>query len=292
MPIRDVALALLVVAIWGFNFVAIKVGVGAVPPLFLTALRFLAAAIPAVFFLPRPACRWYWVVAFGLVLCVVKFSLLLVGIKWGMPAGLSSLVLQTQAFFTMGLAVVLLGDRPKPVQIAGAVVAGLGIAVIASTRMEGASLLPFVMVLAAAACWGLANIVAKKAGRVDMVAFVAWAALVAPLPLFALALLFEGWDAMSASLVSMNWLTLGTILYQAWPTTILGFALWNGLLARHPLATVAPFSLLVPVFGITSAALVLGEPMGPREAIGGAIVMAGLVLNVFGPRWAERLRGA
>ena len=292
MPIRDVALALLVVAIWGFNFVAIKVGVGEVPPLFLTSLRFLCAAVPAVFFLPRPACRWYWVVAFGLVLCVAKFSLLLVGIKWGMLAGLSSLVLQTQAFFTMGLAVVLLGDRPKPVQIAGAIVAGLGIAVIASTRTQGASLVPFVMVLGAAACWGLANIVAKKAGRVDMVAFVVWASLVAPIPLFLMALVFEGWDAMSASLGSMNLLTLSTILYQAWPTTILGFAIWNGLLGRHPLATVAPFSLLVPVFGISSAALVLGEPMGVHEAIGGAIVFAGLVINVFGPGWAARLRRA
>lgn len=290
MPLRDVLLALLVVSIWGFNFVVMKVGLGAVPPLLLMALRFFFAAVPAVFFVRRPACAWRWVVAFGLVLGVAKFSLLILGLKWGMPAGLSSLVLQVQAFFTMGFAVVLLADRPLSVQIGGAVVAFVGVAVIGSGRTEGAALLPLALVIGAAACWGLANIVAKKAGRVDMFAFVVWSSLVSPLPLLALSLVFEGPEAIGAALLAMTPTTLGTILFQAWPTTLFGFAIWNGLLSRHPVATVAPFSLLVPVAGLTSAALVLGEPLGAREIVGSGLVLLGLGVNVFGPRLAARLR--
>ena len=290
MPIRDVLLALMIVAIWGFNFVVMKVGLGAMPPLLLMALRFFFAAVPAVFLVARPACGWRPIVGFGLVLGVAKFSLLILGLKWGMPAGLSSLVLQVQAFFTMGFAMVLLGDRPLPVQVGGAVVAVIGVGVIAGGRMEGATLGPLLMVIAAAACWGLANIVAKKAGRVDMLSFVVWSSLVSPLPLLALSAIFEGPTAIATAMVDMTWLTLGTVLFQAWPTTLLGFAVWNGLLSRHPVATVAPFSLLVPVFGLTSAGLALGEPLGAREAIGSALVFLGLAGNVFGPRLAARLR--
>lgn len=285
MSFRDVLLALVVVAIWGFNFVVIKVGVADVPPLLLTGLRFLFAALPAVFFVRRPACAWHWVVAFGLILGVVKFGLLFVGMKAGMPAGLSSIVLQMQAFFTMGLAFVFLGEKPAAIQILGAVIAALGIAVIASARAGGgAALGPFLMVLAAAACWGLANIVTKKAGRIDMLGFVVWASLVAPLPLFALSLAFEGWPAIVAALAHPTPIAVGAVAYLAWPTTVLGFGIWSNLMSRHAAATVAPFSLLVPVFGMSSAWLVLGEPIGGREAIGAALVVAGLVVNVFGPR--------
>jgi O-acetylserine/cysteine efflux transporter len=285
MPIRDVLLALVVVAIWGFNFVVIKVGVADVPPLLLTGLRFFFAAFPAVFFVRRPTCAWRWVVAFGLVLGVVKFGLLFVGMKAGMPAGLSSLVLQMQAFFTMGLAFLMLGERPKGAQILGALVAAVGIGVIASTRSgDGAPLGPFLMVLGAAACWGLANIVTKKAGTVDMLSFVVWASLAAPLPLFALSLAFEGPAAIGAALAHPSAIAIGAVAYLAWPTTVLGFGIWSSLMSRHAAATVAPFSLLVPIFGMTSAFLVLGEPIGGREAAGAALVVAGLVVNVFGPR--------
>lgn len=291
MSLRDVLLALVVVAIWGFNFVVMKVGLASVPPLLLMALRFLVAAVPAVFFLKKPDCAWRWIVGFGLVLGVAKFSLLIVGLKLGMPAGLSSLVLQVQAFFTMGFAMVLLADRPLPVQVGGAVVAALGIAVIASGRLEGASLGPLLLVIAAAACWGLANIIAKKAGRIDMLAFVVWSSLFAPLPLFALSLVFEGPEAVWTALTNLTPLGIGSVLFQAGPTTLFGFAVWNGLLGRLPVSTVAPFSLLVPVFGLTSGWLFLGEAIGPRETIGAVLVIAGLVINVFGPRLAARLRG-
>lgn len=290
MPIRDVLLALLVVAIWGFNFVVMKVGLLTIPPLLLMTMRFALAAVPGVFLVKRPNCAWRWIVGYGLALGVAKFSLVLIGLKLGMPAGLTSLVLQLQAFFTMGFAIVLLGDRPLPVQIAGAGVAAIGIAVIAAGRTDGAALGPFLMVIGGAAFWGVANIIAKKAGRVDMLAFVIWSSLFAPLPLLGLSLVFEGPQAIATALTGLTALGIGSVLFQVGPSTLFGFAVWNGLLKRLPVSTVAPFSLLVPVFGMASGALFLDETIDGREAIGAALVVAGLAVNVFGPRLVRGTR--
>lgn len=201
-----------------------------------------------------------------------------------MPAGLSSLVIQMQAFFTMAFAVVLLGERPGRFQVGGALVALLGIVLIAVERLSGAALLPLVMTLAAAAFWGIANIATKRAGRIDMLAFVVWSSLVPPLPLLAVSLLTEGWTADLAALSHPSWLLAGVIGFNAYAATLIGFGLWSVLLGRYPASTVVPFSLLVPVVGITSGVVLLGEPLSAIEIVGSLIVFAGLLLNVFGPR--------
>jgi O-acetylserine/cysteine efflux transporter len=290
MPIGHLLLALMVVAIWGFNFVVIKVGLGDVPPLFLTALRFLFAALPAVFFVTRPAVPWRLFLGFGLVFGVVKFGLLFVGMKAGMPAGLSSIVLQMQAFFTIGFAYLALGERPLPIQYGGAALAIAGIVAIGATRWQGAAFLPFLLVIAAAACWGVSNILTKKAGRIDMLGFIVWTSLVPIVPLLALSLIFEGPAAIGATLAHPSWTAIGTVAYLAIPTTLFGYGVWSFLLSRHPAATVAPLTLMVPIVGMGSSALVLGEPFGPIEMVGAALVFVGLVVNVLGPRVALRLR--
>ncbi len=290
LSLRDLFLALLLVAIWGFNFVVIKVGVGEMPPLLLTALRFVFCLVPAIAFIPKPDVPWRVLIAFGLVLGVIKFGLLFLAMGAGMPAGLSSLLMQTQAFFTIGLAVLLLGERPHRWQIIGALVALVGIGLIALGKMEGASVGPFLMLIAAAFSWGAANLIAKKAGRVDMVAFIVWASLVPPLPLIALSLWIDGPDAVLRGLTQPGWIGLGAVAYLAYPVTLFGFALWNSLLSRYPAASVAPFSLLVPVFGLASATLVLGEAMPAGAWIGSALVFLGLALNVAGPRLRSLFR--
>ena len=211
MPIRHVALALLVVAIWGFNFVVIKLSVAALPPLLAAALRFLFAAVPLVFFIKPPKVAWPLVVAYGFAFGVGLYGFLNLSLAWGMSAGLSSLALQTQAFFTMALAFFLLGERPRRVQIIGAAIAFAGIAVIAAERLADAALLPLGMTLLAALCWGGANVLIKKAGRVDPLALTVWGALVVPLPLLALSLLIEGPQAVSAALLGLasGYLVLG-----------------------------------------------------------------------------------
>ncbi|MDB5541345.1 MAG: acetylserine transporter [Devosia sp.] len=288
MSPRDLILTLLVVTVWGLNFVAIRWGVDEVAPLLMTALRYLLAAVPAVFFVRRPAVSWPMLVGYGFAIGVLQFGLMFTAIKLGMPAGLSSLVMQLQVFFTMGLAVLFLAERPGPVQWLGAVVAFGGIAVIGIERLQAAALVPLLMTIVAAFFWGVGNIFTKKAGKVDMLGFVVWSALVPPIPLLGLSLLFEGPGAIPAAFANLTWVGGGSLLFIAYAATLFGYGCWSYLLSRYPAGVVAPFSLLVPIAGIGSAALLLGETISGLEIVGSALVFVGLLLNVFGPRvWAR-----
>ncbi|MGJ8527706.1 EamA family transporter [Maritalea sp.] len=284
MPARDVFLATLVVAIWGLNFVAIKLGVQEVPPLFLTGLRFLFAAIPLVFFVKKPATNLRSIIAYGLCLGAIQFGLLFFAIKLGMSASLSSVAMQLQAFFTIGIAFVVLKEVPKPWQIVGAIIAFLGIAIMGSEQAANAQLVPFTMLIIGALFWGISNIIAKKAGQIDMFSFVIWTSLVPPIPLFAMSWLVEDQTAILNTFTNPTLIGTGAIIFLAYPATIFGFGIWNQLLKKHPASLVAPFSLLVPIFGILSGFLILGETMSPLAIIGGAVIFAGLLLNVFGGR--------
>ncbi len=289
MPLRDIALALGVVLIWGLNFVAIKWGVAEVPPFLLTALRYLGCALPAVFFIRKPQVGWPILIAYGLTVGVLQFSFLFTAMRLGMPAGLASLVMQMQVFFTMALAVALLGDRPTPVQLGGAAIALVGLGTIGAEHLGGAVLMPLLLTLVAAAFWAISNIVTKRAGKIDMFAFVVWGSLVPPLPMLALSLLFEGPQAL-AGLASISPQAILSVLFIAYGSTLLGYGAWAVLLGRHPASLIAPFSLLVPVVGFAAAFVFLGEQMTALEVAGSLLIFAGLLLNVFGPRLVARLR--
>lgn len=291
MSLRDTLLALLVMMVWGANFVAIKVGVESVPPLLLTGLRFLFTALPAVFFLRRPAAPWSLIALFGFLLGVVKFGLVFSAVKLGMPAGLTSLLMQLQVFFTLGLAFIFFGERPSRMQALGAAIAFGGIGLFALERVQGAlPLVPFLMVIGASFAWGLANITIKKAGKVDTLAFLVWSSLFSPLPLIALSFFVDGPAAMIAALSPPRLDAVLALAFIVGPSTLFAFAMWNGLLTRYPTSTAAPFALLVPVFGILSGSLLLGEPFTPLAMIGSGVVFAGLLINVFGDRLMQRIR--
>jgi O-acetylserine/cysteine efflux transporter len=294
---RDLALILVVVAIWGFSFVPIKVGLREVPPLALVALRFLFAAVPLVFFIPRPRMPWRVVVAYGLAIGVFQFGLLFLGMSLGMPAGLSSIVIQVQVFFTIGLGVAVLGDRLHAQNAIGAIVAGIGVALLALHKVSGgatSTLIGLALVLVAAFAWAAGNIVAKHAAgehEADMFALVVWSSLVPPLPLAALSYLLEGGPAMIHSVMTASTLTWGCALFMAYIATLFGFASWARLMHRYPTALVSPFALLIPVSGLASGALFLGESLAPMQAVGAAFVFVGLLVNVYGAQLAGgRLR--
>jgi len=288
MNARDILAALSVAIVWGLTFIAIKVGVGETSPLMLAALRFFFAAVPMVFFFAPPKAPAWAVALYGLLIGVGQFGVLFVAIHQGFPVGLSSLLIQAQVFFTILLAWVWLGERSRRVQIVGAVVGFAGMAVIGSERLAGASLGPFLMVILAAAFWGAGNVLAKSLGRIDMLAFTVWSSLAAPLPLLALSLAVEG-RAGLASLAHPGWKLVVSVLVIAYGGTLFGYGLWARLLAHHSAATVAPFALLVPVVGMIAGAVLFGEALTALELAGGALVMAGLALNVFGD-WALRRR--
>ncbi|MFD9222999.1 EamA family transporter [Streptomyces sp. NPDC060064] len=274
-----VALAVLVTAVWGVNFVVIELGLGHFPPLLFSALRFLVAALPAVFFVGRPKVAWKWVIGVGLALGVAKFGLLFIGMDRGMPAGLSSLVVQIQAVFTAVFAAVVLGERPGRVRVLGMSVALAGIAVAAVDEGASGPVLAFLLVIAAAACWGVSNVLTRKASPPDALNFMIWVSTVPVLPLLALSLLFEGPAADLDALRSLDWSGAGTIVYVAWGATVFGFGAWGFLLRRYPASSVAPFSLLVPVFGMSSAALLLDESVSPLRWGAAALLVGGVALT-------------
>ncbi len=229
---RDLALILAVVALWGFSFVAIKVGLREIPPFALASLRFFFAAVPLVFFVRRPRMPWRFVAGYGLGIGVFQFGLLFLGMKLGMPAGLSSVVIQLQIFFTVGLAVAFLGDELRREDLLGAAVATLGVALLGVYKiMEGvtSTLIGLLLVIAAALAWGVGNVIAKSAAtryHADMFALVVWSSLVPPLPLALLSFVFEGGPSVGTAVASASALAWGCVLLLAWGATLFGFASW------------------------------------------------------------------
>ena len=284
MSIAHVLLALLVILIWGFNFVVVKVGLASLPPLLFSGLRFLFAAFPLVFFVRRPKIPLRQLAAYGLIQFTLQFALLFGGMRMGMTAGLSSLVIQLQAFFTVGLAVALLHERPRPVQVIGGLI-GLGGMLLVGLHIESrTTLVGFSMVIGAGAAWACANILAKRMGPLDALALVGWASLIAAPPLFVLSYALEGPAAIHAALSNLDWKSWLAILFQSYPNTIFGFGIWAFLIRRYPAATVAPFSLLIPVVGMLSGVFVLHEPLSGWTIVAGALILFGLALNQWGGR--------
>jgi O-acetylserine/cysteine efflux transporter len=282
---RDLALTLAVVALWGFAFVPIKWALAEIPPLLLASLRFLLAAVPAVLLVRRPAMPVAPMIAYGIAIGVFQFGLLFLGMRLGMPAGLSSLVIQTQVFFTIALAVAFAGDRLQRWNAFGGLVALAGVVVLGAYKVAsgaGGTLVGFVLVIAAAFAWGVGNVIAKRAQGADMLALVVWSSLAPPLPLFALSALLEGppWPALAAASAG----TWACVLFLAWGATLFGFGSWNRLLHRYPTPLISPFALLIPVSGLASGALLLGERLAWVQGAGVALVFAGLAVNVCGPR--------
>lgn len=289
VPGRHIAIAVLVAVIWGVNFVVIHVGLGSFPPLLFAALRFTLVAVPAVAFVGRPPVPVRWVVGVGLFLSAGQFGLLFVAMDQGMPAGLASLVLQLQALFTIALGAALLAERPTRQQLAGAAVALGGLAVIAAGRDAAVPLLSLMLCVGAAASWGVGNLCTKRAQAPDAVALLVWSSLVPPVPLLVLSLAFEGPASVGDAVAGLDAGGLVALLYVVVFATFVGFGFWAWLLRRHPISRVAPFTLLVPVVGIAAAWAALGEKPSASEAVGAAVVLAGLCMT---STLASRLRRA
>ncbi len=288
LPPLHLLLALAVMAVWGSNFVVIKFGVEHLPPLTLAFLRFALAFFPLALFLPRPKVPWRNLAAYGVLIGAGQFGLLFTAMRADITPGLASLVVQAQAFFTIGLAVWLNGERPAVYQLGALLLASAGIVTIALHTDGSATPLGLILVLGAAASWAGGNMVNRAAGPVNMLAYVVWSSLVALPPLLVMALVLEGWPRISAGIAAADSLTWASVLWQSVGNTMFGYGAWGWLLARHEAGSVAPLSLLVPVFGLGTSALVLGEPLQPWKLTAFALVMAGLALGVLWPRLSQR----
>lgn len=297
LPPRRLALALAVVAVWGTNFVVIKLALGTLPPFLFAVLRFTFALLPAAFFIRRPAVPWRLLAAYGVLIGAGQFGLLYLALGSGrgglISPGLASLVVQTQVFFTIGLSMLLTGERLQRFQWPALALALGGLAVIGLNTDASTTPLGLALVLGAALSWAGGNLVARHSGRVDMLGYVVWSSLFALPPLVLLSLLFEGPARIAAALAAADAGVWTAVLWQSLGNTLFGYAAWGWLLARHPAATVAPLAMGVPVFGMAASALWLGEPLPPWKLLAAALVLGGLALNLSWPMLRARLsRGA
>lgn len=291
LSLRDAAIALAIVFVWGTNFVVIRLGLDALPPLFFATLRFSLVFLPAAFFLPRPKTSWGNLAVYGVCIGLFQFGLLFIAMHGRISPGLASLVVQMQVFFTVGLSMLRTGEKLKPHHLAAFALALAGMGVIAAHNGHGTTIAGLALTLVAALGWAFGNQASREAAkdgqRINMLAYVVWAAMFSIPPLLGLSLLLEGPAAIAAGVERATWVTWTAVLWQSVGNTMFGYACWAWLLSRYPAATVAPLSLLVPVFGFAASALILGEPL-PFWKIGATLlIMAGLAVNLL---WRPRKR--
>ncbi|QIL80297.1 EamA family transporter [Diaphorobacter sp. HDW4A] len=281
MQRKHILLAIMVTAIWGINFSVIRIGLGTFPPLLLLALRFVLACLPALF-LPRPKnISWPRMIAIASTLFIGQFSLLFLSMAHGLSAGLAAVILQAQAFLTMLFASMAFGEKIRVNHIVGSLLACCGLALIV-TSAGGAqfTLLGFALCIGAAVSWAMGNVLLRGSGSADMMALMAWLSLIPPLPLLAMSAILEGPERMLHALTHIQPSGIFAVLYLAVLSTTIGYGIWGRLISEYPASKIAPFSLLVPVFGLTASAVLLGERFNAGELAGALAVLAGLCVLI------------
>ncbi|ELX8377844.1 EamA family transporter [Providencia vermicola] len=300
MKFKDVLLALCVVIIWGVNFVIIKLGVTALPPLLLGALRFVFVAFPAIFFFRRPRIPFRLLLLYGLTISFGQFAFLFCAIRVGMPAGITSVILQSQAFFTLLLGAVILKEKLQLTHYIGMFIAVIGLTILANggtnSGLDDIPLLGLTFTLIAGLSWACGNItnriIMQHEGeeKCSALSLVSWSALIPIIPFFVSSWIFEGEEAILHGLAGFDWSVFGTIIYLAYLSTFVGYGLWGVLLGRYEAWRVAPFSLLVPLFGLSSSAVFLGEQINRVQIAGLTFIMFGLIITLFGRKLIQRVR--
>jgi len=291
LPLSHLLLALAIVAVWGTNFVVIKISLESFPPFLFAALRYFFALLPAVFFLPKPKVSWRNLCVYGLATGVGQFGVMYFAIDGRISPGLASLVIQTQVFFTIGFAMFFAKEGLKFYQAVAVAVAMTGLGIIALHTDASTTFLGLALVVFAGFSWGAANTVSRRAGSINMLSYVVWASAFSIPPLFLISLFFEGgWEHMSNAMVAAPLGAWLGVLWQSWGNTLFGYAAWGWLLSKHPAALVAPTPLLVPIFGMGASAYFLSEPLPAWKVLAAGLVIAGLIVNLFWPSLESKIR--
>lgn len=288
MPIHHLFLALLVVLVWGGNFIFVKLGLTEIPPLLLCALRFLLASVPAIFFIKPPAAPLRMLISYGFIMFGMQFGFLFLGLNLGMPPGLASILIQIQVFFSILFAVFVLGELPNIWQIVGGLVSFAGIGIVALHIDHNVTLAGFLLITAGAATWGIGNLLTKKMSQVNMMALVVWGSFVACFPLTLLSFMFEGTAAITHCFTHLTWVGIGSLCYIVYASTWIGYGAWNFLISRYDVSVVAPFTLLVPVIAMLCSVVFLHESFQSWKLIAGLLVVTGLCINFLAPRFFGR----
>lgn len=291
MPLKNLLLIFLVIFSWGFSYVATKVGLMELPPFLFATLRFAILIIPALF-IPFPKTKLSRLILFSLSMVFAQFALLFLAIKLGMPAGLASLVMQSQAFLTIIMGSFFLKETIKPTTLAGLFIAILGLTVIGCDTSTNMTMIGLVFTLLSALSWAIGNILIKRLQPINNLSLTVWGSVLSVIPLALSSLVFEGVDTITLSLSHLTWGGILSILYLGFIASLLAYTLWARMLSYYATNLIAPFSLLVPIIGMSSTAFFLHEHLTVFEVIGAAIILLGLSINVFGSRIMRFIKSA
>ncbi|WP_207850019.1 MULTISPECIES: EamA family transporter [unclassified Pseudomonas] len=289
MKARHLLLAIAITAIWGANFSVIKLGLTSVDPFILAGIRFTLCALPAIFFIPKPDVPWRYIMGYGLVFGIGLWGVVNLGIQSGLSAGIASLVLQFSAFFTILLGSWLFKESISRFQYAGMGLALCGLLSIVSIVDGTVTTAGLTLVLLGAVAWSAANVINKKAKTTQVFAFLVWSSAFSPIPLFALDYVVNGSTGYSALVNQIDYRAVLSILFQVYPNTLFGYWVWNSLLKRYPVSTVAPLSLLVPVFGLLGSAMIFNETLSLNKIIAVVLIVSGLGVGLYGQRLVSAL---
>jgi len=287
--LRDSLLAALVATIWGFNFLVIDWGMDGVPPLLFAAIRFAVVVFPAVLLVRRPDVPWRVLAGVGVFMSLGQFGFLYVSMHAGMPPGLAALVLQAQVIFTVLIAAGALRELPTPAQVGGVLLGSVGLAVVAVGRGGEVTLLALVLCLLGALSWGVGNVLARAARVPGGLGLTVWSAVFVPVPLAALSLVVDGPDAVGAALAGFSWQAAVSTAYTAGLASLVGYAIFNSLLARNASSAVVPWILLAPAVAMGSAWLLLGQRPNGAESLGGLLLLTGVLVALRPARSAPAL---
>lgn len=289
MKARHLLLAIAITAIWGANFSVIKLGLTSVDPFILAGIRFTLCALPAIFFIAKPDVPWRYIMGYGLVFGIGLWGVVNLGIQSGLSAGIASLVLQFSAFFTILLGSWLFKESISRFQYAGMALALCGLLSIVSIVDGTVTTAGLTLVLLGAVAWSAANVINKKAKTTQVFAFLVWSSAFSPIPLFALDYAVNGSTGYSALVNQIDYRAVLSILFQVYPNTLFGYWVWNSLLKRYPVSTVAPLSLLVPVFGLLGSAMIFNETLSLNKIAAVVLIVSGLGVGLYGQRVVSAL---
>lgn len=281
MQKKHLVLAVLVTLVWGVNFPLTKLGLRAIDPFVLTGIRFALAALPLVFFIKRPVVRFHYVAAYGLIFGLGMWGVINYGIQVGVSPGIASLIIQLSVFFSMGWGYVLFQEKIRRAQVLGAVLAVTGLGGIIATQHGDHALLGILLIVFSALAWSVGNVIIKQSGVKEIFSFMVWASLFPPIPLWLMAWWLHGSAAFANVGANLDLTAAGSILFQVYLATHFAYWGWNSLLKAYPVSTVAPLSLLIPVFGMTSSMLIIGERISTPNLLSIALIITGLAVGLY-----------
>lgn len=289
MSRKDTLLAVLITFIWGVNFSVIKLGLGTIDPFFLASIRFFLTAFPLIFFLPKPDVKLTIIILYGLLFGVGLWGMVNMGIYLGASAGVASLLLQLSAYFTIIFGYLFFAEKLNKIQLAGILVSLFGLVISIIYKDVSSPVFSLLLVIIAALSMGLCNVIAKKSSPKNMLSFLVWSSLFSPIPLLLMTYLTNDSFSLVIAITKIDMIGMFSILFQVYITTVFGYWVWIRLLKKYPISTVAPVSLMVPVFGFIGSVVLFNESMTIMKLVSSGLILLGLVLFIFSKKIVKKI---